>query len=105
VDAKVSARLTLRAGIQLDQTPTRDGFRDARVPDGNRADFNAGASLQVTHALAVDVGASYTHVDSSPISRPELFYVGTPAQVEVATDGEQSHQRALVFGLGARLGF
>ena len=41
-----SERLTLRAGIQIDPTPTRDATRDPRVPDGNRADFNIGASLQ-----------------------------------------------------------
>jgi long-chain fatty acid transport protein len=105
VDARVNPLLTLRAGIQFDQTPTRDGFRDARVPDGARADFNIGASLQATHALAVDAGAGYTHVGSSPIDRPELFYAGTPAQTGIATDGRQTNQRAVVLGLGARLGF
>ncbi|HEX4739392.1 MAG TPA: outer membrane protein transport protein [Allosphingosinicella sp.] len=104
-DAKASDRLTLRAGIQLDQTPTRDATRDARVPDGDRADFNVGASYQVGGGLTIDAAAGYTHVDSSPIARMEQFYVGSPAQTNVLTSGRQVNQRSLVFGLGGRLGF
>lgn len=105
VDAQASARLILRAGVQLDPTPTRDSLRDARVPDGNRADFNLGASLKVGGGLTLDAAAAYTHVDSSPIARAEHFFVGTPAQTDVLTDGRQLGQRVLILALGGRIGF
>jgi long-chain fatty acid transport protein len=105
IDAKASKRLTLRAGIQIDQTPTRDATRDARVPDGDRVDFNVGASLKLGPLLTIDAGAGYTHVDSSPIARLEQFYVGSPAATDVLTDGRQLSQRSLIFALGGRIGF
>jgi long-chain fatty acid transport protein len=105
VDARASERLTLRAGIQLDPTPTRDTSRDPRVPDGSRVDFNLGGSLKLSRSLTLDAAAGYTHLDPSPIARDEHFYAGTPAQTDVLTDGRQLRQRVLVFALGGRIGF
>ncbi|MDB5694000.1 MAG: aromatic hydrocarbon degradation protein [Alphaproteobacteria bacterium] len=105
IDAKASARLTLRAGVQIDPTPTRDASRDPRVPDGDRLDFNAGASLRLSRTLMLDAAAGYTHLDASPIARAEHFYAGTPAQTDVLTDGRQLRQHALVLALGGRVGF
>jgi long-chain fatty acid transport protein len=105
VDARASARLTVRAGIQIDPTPTRDATRDPRVPDGDRADFNMGASLKVGRTLTLDAAAGYTHVAPGPIARDEHFYAGTPAATDVLGDGRQLRQHALVFAMGGRLGF
>jgi long-chain fatty acid transport protein len=105
VDAQASDRLTLRAGIQIDPTPTRDTSRDPRVPDGDRVDFNLGGSLKLGPSLTLDAAAGYTHLDASPIARDEHFYAGSPAQTDVLTDGRQLNQRVLVFALGGRVGF
>jgi long-chain fatty acid transport protein len=105
VDARATERLTLRAGIQLDPTPTRDATRDPRVPDGDRADFNLGASLKVSRGLTLDAAAGYTHLDPDPIARDEHFYVGGPAQTDVLSDGQQLRQRVIVLALGGRIGF
>ena len=105
VDARASERMTLRAGIQLDSTPTRDASRDPRVPDGNRVDFNVGGSLKLGPALTLDAAAGYTHLEPSPIARDEHFYAGSAAQTDVLTDGRQLRQRVLVFALGGRIGF
>jgi long-chain fatty acid transport protein len=105
VDARASERLTLRAGVQIDPTPTRDATRDPRVPDGNRTDFNVGASLKISRALTLDAAAGFTHIAASPFMRAESFYTGTPAQTDVLTDGHQSGNHALIFAMGGRFGF
>ncbi|MEA3050298.1 MAG: long-chain fatty acid transport protein [Sphingomonadales bacterium] len=104
VDAEASARLTLRAGIQTDPTPTRDASRDARVPDADRIDYNVGASLKLGARLTLDAAAGLTSLGGSSIARDEHFYTGTGADTSVLTDGRARNQRVLVFALGGRIG-
>jgi long-chain fatty acid transport protein len=104
-DQQFGERLTLRAGVQIDPTPTRDASRDPRVPDGDRVDYNAGASYRFSDRLWLDAAAGYTDVEDSPISRDERFYAGTLAQTDVLTDGRAYDQRVLVFTLGGRFSF
>jgi long-chain fatty acid transport protein len=104
VDADASARLTLRAGIQTDPTPTRDASRDARVPDANRIDYNVGASFRLGSHLTLDAAAALTSLRGSVITRDELFYAGTGADTSVLTDGRARNQRVLVFAFGGRIG-
>jgi long-chain fatty acid transport protein len=104
-DQAVGERLTLRAGIQIDPTPTRNAFRNPRVPDGDRIDYNVGASFNLSGRLSLDAAAGYTDVEDGPISRDESFYVGTAAQTDVLTDGRTTGQRVLVFAVGGRLSF
>ncbi|MFL6843708.1 MAG: OmpP1/FadL family transporter [Allosphingosinicella sp.] len=104
-DQELGERLTVRGGIQIDPTPTRDASRDPRVPDGDRMDFNLGGSYRLGRRLSLDAAAGYTHVEDSPISRDERFYAGTGAQTDVLTDGRASNQHVLVFALGGRLSF
>jgi long-chain fatty acid transport protein len=105
VDQRLGERLTVRAGIQLDPTPTRDSGRDPRVPDGDRIDLNVGASFRLSERLSLDAAAGYIAVDSVPISRDERFYAGTAAQTDVLTDGRATNQRVLVLAMGGRLSF
>ncbi|MDB5719754.1 MAG: aromatic hydrocarbon degradation protein [Alphaproteobacteria bacterium] len=102
VDAKASERLTVRAGIQLDPTPTRNTSRDARVPDGDRMDYNIGLSYRAGRSLTLDGAFGYTDFRNSAISRDEHFYAGTAAQTDVFTDGRAAGQRALVLSIGGR---
>jgi long-chain fatty acid transport protein len=104
-DQSLGKRLVLRAGIQLDPTPTRDASRDPRVPDGDRVDYNVGASYRLSRRIALDAAAGYTDVQDSPISRDELFYAGTGAQTAVLTQGRADEQRVLVFAMGGRISF
>lgn len=104
-DQTLSERLTLRAGIQVDPTPTRDASRDPRVPDGDRVDYNVGATYRMSGRISLDAAAGYTDLENSPISRDERFYAGTAAQTDVLTDGRAHGQRVLVFALGGRMSF
>jgi len=104
-DQALGERLTLRAGLQIDPTPTRGPSRDPRVPDGDRIDYNFGASYRLSGRLWLDAAAGYTDVEDSPITRDERFYASTAAQTDVLTEGRAADQRVLVFALGGRLSF
>jgi long-chain fatty acid transport protein len=104
-DQSLGERLTLRAGVQIDPTPTRDANRDPRVPDGDRIDYNVGASYRMSKRISLDAAAGLTKVENSPIGRDERFFAGTPAQTDILTDGRVENQRVIVVALGGRLSF
>lgn len=105
VDQDLGERLTLRAGVQIDPTPTRDASRIPRVPDGDRVDYNVGATYKMSNHLSIDAAAGYIDVEDVSISRDERFYAGTPAQIDVLTEGRGGRQRVFVLALGGRLSF
>lgn len=104
-DQAVGERLTLRAGVQIDPTPTRDAGRDPRVPDADRIDYNVGATFRMNGHMSLDAAASLTDLENGPISRDERFYAGTPAQTDILTNGRAHSQRVLIFALGGRMRF
>lgn len=104
-DARMSERLTLRGGIQLDGTPTRDATRSPRVPDADRVDYNVGASYRASRRLVLDAAAALTDFEAAPINRFDSFYAGTAAQTDVVTAGRAAKQRAIVLSLGGRMTF
>ncbi len=57
---KLNEEWTVRSGFQYDETPTVDGFRSTRTPDGDRYWLSAGLSYDVSDNFTVDV--AYTHV-------------------------------------------
>ena len=105
IDGQVSDTLTLRTGVQFDQTPTRDATRDARVPDGNRVNYNAGASYRLSDRATLDAAIGYTDPEGAPIARDEVFYAGTPAQTNVLTAGRTGDAHVIVLSIGGRIGF
>ena len=50
----------LRAGTAFDQTPTRDKYRTARIPDENRIWASCGADYNVDECVSFRLG--YAHV-------------------------------------------
>lgn len=55
----VTHRITLKAGIGWDETPTVDGCRDVRLPDAKRFAAAIGGHFQWTPFIALDLG--WTH--------------------------------------------
>lgn len=104
-DAAMGERMTLRAGIQFDGTPTRDLTRTPRVPDGDRVDYTIGATLRAGKSLTLDAAAAYTDFEAVPITRDEIFYAGTPAETQILVSGTAAKQHALVVSLGGRMKF
>jgi long-chain fatty acid transport protein len=101
VDYDLSDRFTLRAGLQHDQTPTRDGARDARVPDADRWNAAAGASFGVTPGFTIDAAANYIWVKDAVINRPSPPVAGSV----IVPSGRLDKANVVVLALGGRLAF
>lgn len=101
LDYAVNERLTLRTGVQYDPTPTPDGLRTARVPDGDRWIYAAGATAAVTPATKLDVALAWIAFDESEIRHDTTFYEGTPAAVTTRLRGDVEGDAA-VLSVGLR---
>lgn len=100
VDYALDPQWILRAGFQYDWTPTRPSARDARVPDGTRRTFAAGATWRFTDQIAIDAAFSYVDVQSGQLYKKDVLFPGTVAQTPILTVGRQSGQSAVIGALG-----
>ncbi|MEE4452719.1 OmpP1/FadL family transporter [Novosphingobium resinovorum] len=105
VDYDINPQWTWRAGVQRGMTPTRNGQRDARVPDSNRWNFSTGTSYALGSNFTIDAAASYITFKDATIDRTTAAYAGTAVQTPILVDGSLQDASALVFSLGARVGF
>ena len=103
-DYAASPRLTLRAGVQYDPTPTPDVGRTARVPDGDRWLYGIGASADVGHRMTVDAAFAYIDFKPSTVNHDQTFFAGTPAAVATSLRGDVKGQ-GYVLSLGLKKGF
>ncbi|MGB8274106.1 MAG: outer membrane protein transport protein [Alphaproteobacteria bacterium] len=80
----------VRGGFQYDETPTINGFRDTRVPDGSRYWFSGGATYAVTDNLDADF--SYAHVlfDDTNVALTRTFFDGTAVASAINLNGALS---------------
>lgn len=86
-DFAVNDRLTLRAGVAYDPTPTPDAERTARVPDGDRWLYGVGATGKLSQRTQVDAALAYIAFSDSDVHHDTTFYGGTPAAVNTALRG------------------
>lgn len=100
VDYQASPRLTLRAGVQYDPTPTPDVGRTARVPDGDRMMYAAGATWAAKDNLKLDAAISYIAFDDSTINRTDVTATSSTARLNGDVTGS-----AVVLSAGARFSF
>lgn len=105
VDYAVAPAVTLRAGVQHANTPTRDGNRDARVPDSDRWNYAVGGTFNASPALSFDVAANYVDFKDTTIDRITAAYAGTRVQTPIVTNGRLDDAHAVVLSAGARLTF
>ncbi len=75
---------TFRAGYQYDPTPTQDGFRTTRTPDGDRNWFTAGSTYKYNERMSFDFAAAYIDVGNEEIS---VTRNGGAAVVNADTEG------------------
>jgi len=79
-----SDTLTLRGGVQFDETPTTDEYRTTRTPDGDRTWLSAGATYSVNEKIDLDLAATYIWIEDQEIS---LGRNGGAATVSADTEG------------------
>ncbi|MDQ0653987.1 outer membrane protein transport protein [Pseudomonas cedrina] len=60
-DFRATDELTLRAGLAIDQTPTRNSTRDPRIPDGDRTFLSLGAGYEVKAVEGLTLDVAYSH--------------------------------------------
>ena len=105
IDYSASPQWTIRAGVQHDQTPTRDGNRDARVPDADRWNFAAGSSFALSRNFTLNAAAAYIAFKDETIDRTTAAYAGSAAQTPILVNGGVNDAHAVVLSLGGRLTF
>jgi len=105
VDYAVSPQWTVRAGVQHAQTPTRNGERDARVPDSNRWNFATGTSYALSSRFTIDAAAAYIAFKDATIDRTTAAYAGTAVQTPILVNGKLEDAHAVVLSLGGRFRF
>jgi long-chain fatty acid transport protein len=104
VDYDVNQKLTLRAGVQYDPTPTPDVGRTARVPDGDRMLYAVGSTWKATDSILWDAAVSYINFDDTQISRTDTLYAGTAAATTLNMKGDVGGS-AVVLSTGLRWSF
>lgn len=105
IDHKLNDKLTIRGGIQADQTPISTGHRDPRVPDGDRTTLATGATYKLNDKLSINTSLGYTMFKNVPIDKYTAAYAGTAIQTTILTNGQLSDAHALTFGLGMHMTF
>jgi long-chain fatty acid transport protein len=65
---KVDDAWTVRGGFHYDETPTVNGFRSTRTPDGDRYWLSAGLSYDVSDSFTVDVAYTHVFIDDADIN-------------------------------------
>ena len=103
-DYALTPQWTLRAGVQRDPTPTPDVGRTARVPDGDRWLYAAGATFSPTERVAVDVGAAYIDFSEARINSDATAFGGTPIATPISMQGVVNGH-GLVLSAGLRMSF
>ncbi|WP_058484608.1 OmpP1/FadL family transporter [Legionella spiritensis] len=83
----VNEQWMLRVGGGYDQTPTRDAFRDVRLPDTNRWALSIGAHYQYRPDLGVDVGYTHLFGENTTINKTITAGAGSTFNVNAKAEG------------------
>lgn len=66
---RLNPQWTLRTGIAVDQSPTNNVDRSARVPSGDRTIFSVGAGWSLNPDMTIDVAYSYLQEESVDVNQ------------------------------------
>lgn len=106
-DYRFDCMFTLRAGVAYDQSPTRDEFRDPRIPDANRYWLTLGGTYQATKQLSFD--GVYEHIffpnQTVNVTQASGTNVISPTPLEVNTVSAKYKGSANIVGLAVRYSF
>lgn len=79
-DYRVNDQWLLKGGIAYDMTPTRNKYREIRVPDQDRYHFSFGATYNFSENLSFDFGYMYVYVPPVAIKNNPLLPINLFAQ-------------------------
>ena len=73
-DYRMDDRWTIRAGVAVDQTPTRDSTRTPRVPDGMRTWLSFGVGYKASENWKVEAGYAHLWVEDGKIEHTSATF-------------------------------
>lgn len=100
-DYAVDPTMTVRGGIGYDPTPTRDGQRTARIPDGDRMLYSAGIS-KTLGSVTFDGAVTYIDIDKSKVVETRDVYGNGVAISNILAESSGS---GVGFSVGATWNF
>ena len=100
-DYKYSDAWTFRGGVQYDPTPTQDGFRSTRTPDGDRIWLSGGATYNVNDKWSWDFAGTYIHVSEEDIDLSR----NTPPAATVSNIDAENNGHVGIFAIGLNYKF
>jgi long-chain fatty acid transport protein len=107
-DWHINPAWTVRAGVAYDETPTRSGYRDPRIPDSDRVWLTGGVTYKASKHLSFD--GVYEHIFMMNQSVNVTQSIGssvnsgaTPLEVNTVTANYKGS--ADIVGLAARYSF
>ena len=68
MDYKLNEQWTLRGGVAIDQTPTRDETRTPRIPDGMRRWLAVGVGYTPSQDIEFNLGYAHLFVDDGDVN-------------------------------------
>lgn len=106
-DYRYNCEWTARAGVAFDETPTRNAYRDPRIPDSNRYWLNIGATYKWNRCFSFD--ATYSHIFFEDTKVDVTQFSGVSAISTVPLEVNNIHANysgsADIFGLAVRYNF
>jgi long-chain fatty acid transport protein len=93
----VTDTVTLRGGVAYDQTPVREAFASARVPDSDKVWLSVGLSWEFTEKIGFDAAYTYLIFTDDPV----VTLRNPPVAGRTVTYDSDAH----VIGLNARFKF
>jgi long-chain fatty acid transport protein len=97
---KLDDQWELKAGFQYDETPTEDGYRSTRTPDGDRNWYSLGATYKLNDKVSFDIAGTYIDISEEKIDLTKNFNYGGGQTASVDINGETEGDVAIVsFGV------
>ena len=66
---RYTEKLKFRVGSAYDQTPVKDAYRTARIPDNNRIWMSVGANYKLSSSSSFDAGYTHIFINNAPINQ------------------------------------
>jgi long-chain fatty acid transport protein len=96
----------LRMGLKWDETPTVNGFRDTRVPDGDRIWLAGGLGWKFSDHMSFDASYAHIFVKDSSVNLTRPFYATAPLPIPTVSNiAATSHVKIDILSVGVNYVF
>jgi long-chain fatty acid transport protein len=75
-------KLTLRAGMAMDESAAVEGYRSISIPDSDRLWYSAGATYKLDNDSSIDFGVSYINGDKVAVTEEDAVLGELPSNLD-----------------------